>query len=238
MQFLIKPSRKILIAVAVFVISAVAVAVQQFGLSPLQVPHTELPTVQEIVDAGQSGSPLDVAFSNPVLPETAAATLEHPLETEMPATGTETKVISILEEIKTQVEQQNDAFLYFDDRLEPFSDLIPKLESAISLQSSVAELMDQRLINLETQVSNLMQIITDSDTADIEDANSKPPFHLIAIDRWNNEWNAVIQLDGKISMIGLHASRVGWLLVEIDPGEQTALFRTATGEEAELRVSG
>ena len=235
---MIKPSRKILIAVVVLIIATVALAAQRFGRSPLQVPQSELPTIQEIVDTSPSGSPLDTDFSNPVLPETAAATLDQPSDTEMPAMKTETKVTAILEEIKTQIEQQNDAFLYFDDRLEPFSDLIPQLESAIALQSSVAELMDQRLLNLEAQVSNLTQTIADSNTANIEDVDSKPPFHLIAIDRWNNEWNAVIQLDGKISMIGLNASRVGWLLVEIDPGEQTALFRAASGEEAKLRVTG
>ncbi len=235
---MIKPSRKILIAVVVLIIATVALAVQRFGRSPLQVPQSELPTIQEIVDTDLSGSPLDANFSNPVLPETVAAALDQPSDTEMPEIGTETKFTAILEEIKTQIEQQNDAFLYFDDRLEPFSDLIPQLESAIALQSSVAERMDQRLLNLEVQVSNLTQTIADSNPANIEDVDSKPPFHLIAIDRWNNEWNAVIELDGKISMIGLNASRVGWLLVEIDPGEQTALFRAVSGEEAKLRITG
>lgn len=235
---MIKPSRKILIAVAVLIIATVALAVQRFGRSPLPVPQSELSTIQEIVDTDPLGSPLETDFSNPVLPETVAATLDQPSDFEMPAMRPKTKVTAILEEIKTQIEQQNDAFLYFDDRLEPFSELIPQLESAIALQSSVAELMDQRLLNLEVQVSNLTQTIAESNTANIEDVDSKPPFHLIAIDRWNNEWNAVIELDGKISMIGLNASRVGWLLVEIDPGEQTALFRAASGEEAKLRVTG
>ena len=235
---MIKPSRKILIAVAVLIIATVAIAVQRFGRSPLQVPQSESPTIQEILVTDPSGAPLDTDFSNPVLPETEAATLDQPADTEMPAMRTETKVTAILEEIKTQIEQQNDAFLYFDDRLEPFSDLIPQLESSIALQSSVADLMDQRLLNLEDRVANLTQTIADSNTANVEDVDSKPPFHLIAIDRWNNEWNAVIQLDGKISMIGLNASRVGWLLVEIDPGEQTALFRAVSGEEAKLRITG
>lgn len=238
MQFLTKPSHRFLIVVAVLVITATMFGVQRFGHLPLQHRQSEVPTIQEIVAADLSQSPSDVSFSNPVLLETAAATLVQPQETEMPATEPTPTVIAILEEIKTLIEQQNDAFLYFDDRLEPFTNLVPELESAISLQSSVAELMERRMSNLETQVSDLAEIFTDIDTATSEDTNSKPPFRLIAIDRWNNEWNAVIQLDGKISMIGPQASRVGWLLVEIDPNEQTALFRTASGEEVKLEISG
>lgn len=238
MQFLTSPSRRLLIAVVVLVIVVTAFGVQRFGHSPSQDRQSEIPTIQEIVDTDSSLSPLDASYSNPVLPDSAAATLEHLSDTELSATGTESEVIMILEEIKTQIEQQNDAYLYFDDRLEPFINLMPQLESAIALQSSVTERMDERLFNLENQVLNLTQTITDSEAEDIEDNESKPPFRLISIDRWNNEWNAVVQLDGKISMIGLHASRVGWLLVEIDPSEQSALFRAVSGEEAKLRVSG
>lgn len=237
MRFLTKSLHKILLAAAIPLVVVAVFGIQQINRMPPQIPQIELPTIQEIVDGEPSQSPLGVNLSNPVLPETAAAMSVQPSPAEIHPSRTESEVITTLEEIKTQLEQQNDAFLYFDDRLEPFSKLMPELESAIALQSSIAELLEQRLSNLEIQVSDIAQKMNDDNTASLEDSGRDPPFHLIAIDRWNNEWNAVVQLNGKISMIGKHASLVGWMLVEVYPEEQAALFRGDAGEEVKLKVS-
>ena len=65
-----------------------------------------------------------------------------------------------------------------------------------------------------------------------------PPFRLIAIDRWENEWNAVLELNGKVSMILPQSARAGWKLLRISPQERTALFRSRSGTEAQLSVDG
>ncbi len=194
-------------------------------------------SVQEIVDINSSEANLQVDRSSSVVPETTAATLVVSDLADAAAIASQSEVVSMLEEIKLALSQQNDAYLYFDDRLLPITETLPKLESAIIMQSSVAQRLEVQILELETQVSQLAAKITESRKPS-ESSDQTPPFRLIAIDRWNNEWNAVIELDGKIAMIGPQSTRAGWLLLKVDPSSRSALFQAASGKEVQLQVSG
>ena len=243
MQFIRTISKKIILAVAILTTIGAAFGVQWYFRTGLQYHNSPPVSIQEIVDAdtalqsaqADSDQP---ANSLPVLPTTVAATLPvSDIEHSSPQ-GLNPVLLSMLEEINSGLKQQHDAFLYFDDRLQPVRDLLPKLESAVALQSAATEHLEDRIVELESEILNMTAIITEAQHTNVQTALSTPPFRLIAIDRWNNEWNAVIEFEGKITMISTQSARAGWRLVTIDPNTHSAQFQSTTGNEAILSVSG
>ena len=71
----------------------------------------------------------------------------------------------------------------------------------------------------------------------VQSSPAAPPFELLAIDKWQHDWYAVLELDGQVAMVTPPDSRAGWELVRLDPTARKALFRnTASGTEHELQV--
>ncbi len=238
MKKLSKNFRKIMILTSVLIVIGTALLIQlvlRVNAKPPTAPHI---SVQEIVDAGSVSPNANIDPINPTPPKTAtesylASNVENPTIANPPG-----ELLSLLQEIKSDLKQQHDAFFYFDDRLQPIRDILPRLESTASAQLSATEHLTQQLQRLETELLEAVAALTESQTANTVNSHTTPPFRLIAIDRWNNQWNAVIEFDGKISMISPQASRAGWLLVDIDPSSHSARFRTSSGEEIRLNISG
>ena len=236
-------SRKVIVAAAILTTIGAAFWVQWYFRTGLQYQSAPSVSIQEIVDADttlQSAQPGNnrPANSLPVLPTTVAATLPVSDIDHSAPQGLNPVLLSMLEEINSGLKQQNDAFLYFDDRLQPMRDLLPKLESAVALQSTATQHLESRIVELESEIASLTTFITEAQNTNVQSVLSTPPFRLISIDRWNNEWNAVIEFEGKITMISPQSARAGWRLVTIDPNTHSAQFQSTTGNEAILSVSG
>ncbi len=221
------------------VLSMVAGTFLAQWLSRSSVRSSELPpaSVQEIIDANALESDSDAEHEAIMLTDSPLNDISAQESTAALTTDTELKVLTILEEIHLGFKQQNDALLYFDDRLQPMAEMVPMLESIAAIQSSTTDRLEERMMNLEESITQLNSTLHESDATQ-QTKEQVPPFRLIAIDRWNNEWNAVIELDGKFAMIGLHSFRAGWQLLEIDPRERTALFQADSGHTVLVRVSG
>ena len=116
--------------------------------------------------------------------------------------------------------------------------LEPQIVSSIALQSTLADLMETRLMEIESRVDSLAQTLSQAQKSESPKDILQPPFRLIAIDRWQNRWNAVIELDGRISIIEPQSSRAGWQLLTIDPSSQSTLFRSRSGKEVKLEIDG
>ena len=146
--------------------------------------------------------------------------------------------LALLEEVKNLLMKHEDAFLYFDQRLSPLDELKPKLETAVSLQTSLAKLLESRMIQLESKVGNMERAIIDSKKPNLSENThlSYPPFRLIAIDRWNNEWNAVLELGGQVTAVRPKASLAGWSLLSINPIRHSAKFRKSDGNIVDVKI--
>ncbi len=146
--------------------------------------------------------------------------------------------LSLLEEVKNLLMKHEDAFLYFDERLSPLDELKPQLETAVTIQTNLAKLLESRMIQLEARVESMERAMTDSKkTISSENAHpSYPPFRLIAIDRWNNEWNAVLEMDGRVTAARPKASLAGWSLLSINPIRHSAKFRKSDGKIVDVKI--
>lgn len=231
------PSRLIFIlGFSIFVIGT-ALWVQWNFREYTHKPPSPPVSVQEIVDANALPAIPNSELTSAVVQESAAAILPLDDSVSSPAIEISPEISATLDEIKLGLKQQTDAFLYFDEQLQPISESLHRLESALSVQSSTTALFEERMTQLQELVGDLTVSLTES-RLPIESAEHLPPFRLVAIDRWNNEWNAVIELNGKISMIGLNASRAGWLLFQINPNSRSAEFQSESGNRVKLEVDG
>ncbi len=234
MKLLRKPV--LLIAVA----AALSSGIGSLWLFYAQTPRVEVaPTsIEEFVDSELLQPEPQLLPSGSLVPESVAAMAPDALEPASPVATNDPALIAQMEQISLGLKQQNDALLYFDDRLQPFHELLPKLESSIAHQRSVVNLIEQRFENMEITLAELSATLAERRQADAVQKTRQPPFRLIAIDRWNNKWNAVIELAGKMAMIEPHASRAGWLLIRVDPDARSAVFESESGTQVQLRVSG
>ena len=134
------------------------------------------------------------------------------------------------------MQQNNDADLYLADQIAELQKLVISLQTG---QTIVAESHENRMNDLAQKIDAMPEsapaTITPIPSTSSPDV---PPFRLIAIDRWENEWNAVLEMNGKISMLAPQSARAGWKLLQISPLNHTALFRSSSGTEAELTVGG
>ncbi len=231
-------SRKLFILAALLITLAAAYWVQKYLRTDIRQLNLPPVSIQEIVDAEPIQQSSDSAIGNPMVPNTAASILPESKQLDLEIETPKPAYLSVLEEIRTEIKQQHEAFLYFDDRLQPVREMLPNLQSAITVQSAATKRIEQRMLELENQLAGVFATIDEAKANDSDTPHRSPPFRLIAVDRWNNEWNAVIELDGKIAMISPQSSRAGWLLVKVDPDAQMAVFRASTGEQISLKVSG
>ena len=147
-----------------------------------------------------------------------------------------TEYEELLEEVRHQLRQNNDADLYLADQIAQLQKLVISLQTG---QTIVAESLENRMNELAQKIDAKSEAAPTSPTP-IPSTRSMdvPPFRLIAIDRWENEWNAVLELNGKVSMLAPQSARAGWKLLRISPQNRTALFRSRSGTEAQLTVDG
>ena len=229
------PSRLILILGGLFCVIGTALWVQWIFSEYTRESPSSSASVQEIVDANAFPSTPNSELTTAVVQESAAAILPMDDSVNLTAIEVSPEIFTTLDEIRLGLKQQTDAFLYFDEQLQPITESLHRLESAVSVQSSTTALFEERMTHLEELVGELTVSLTES-RLPFASSEHLPPFRLIAIDRWNNEWNAVIELNGKISMIGLNTSRAGWLLFQINPNSRSAVFRSESGNQVKLEV--
>ncbi len=236
-RFLGIPSRLILIFGASFFVIATAFWAQWIFREYTRQPPSPPVSVQEIVDASTFPEIPNTELTSTVVQESAAATLPMDDSVNSQPIEVDPEISSTLNDIRLGLKQQTDAFLYFDEQLQPITESLHRLESAVSVQASTTALFEERMNRLQELVGKLTVSLTES-IHPVESAEHLPPFRLVAIDRWNNEWNAVIELNGKVSMIGQNASRAGWVLFQINPNSRSAVFRSESGNQVKLEVDG
>ena len=244
------PARKMIfwslavIVVFFLVVGAAAIWLYQPPLAQLQTSTVEstetLMTAQEVVNAEPLPVSEKVALGQPGLSPDGLENVPLPVgrvnesDEGLPLANTEYE--ELLEEVRHQLRQNNDADLYLADQFAELQKLVISLQTG---QTIVAESLENRMNELAQKIDAL-PAAAPAEPAPISSTSSMdvPPFRLIAIDRWENEWNAVLELNGKISMLAPQFARAGWQLLRISPQNRTALFRSRNGTEAQLTVDG
>ena len=244
------PARKLifwsLVVIVVFflVAGAAAIWLYQPQLAPVQTSAVEsaesLMTAQEVVNAEPLPVSETVAQGQPGLSPDELENVPLPVggvnesEEGLPLANTESE--ELLEEVKYQLRQSNDADLYLAEQVAEIQKLVISIQTG---QTIVAESLENRMIDLAQKIDDMSEAApTEAAPSSSTSSSDVPPFRLIAIDRWENEWNAVLELNGKISMLAPQSARAGWKLLRISPQNRTALFRSRSGTEAQLTVDG
>ena len=244
------PARKMifwsLVVIVVFflVAGAAAIWLYQPPLAQLQTSTAEsaetLMTAQEVVNAEPLPVSETVAQGQPGLSPDDLENVPLPVggvnESEEGLQLANTEYGELLEEVRHQLRQNNDADLYLADQFAELQKLVISLQTG---QTVVAESLENRMNELAQKIDAMPEAApTETAPSSSTSSSDVPPFRLISIDRWENEWNAVLELNGKVSMILPQSARAGWKLLRISPQERTALFRSRSGTEAQLSVDG
>ena len=227
--------RLIIISITFVVIFSGTASVYWF-LAPKAIPIEPPISIKEIVDANLPKSEDEILVdTSPVktieLPATEIST-QHP----PPEYVSDPKVLEFLNQIEYEFKQTRDALMYFDDRIDSLMALKLTLESMITTQADSMGSLENRIQVIETQVQKSLELLQTNDHKEHVISMSQPPFRLIAIDRWENQWNAVIELDGRITMIRPQNSRSGWKLLQLFPAKGSAVFRSSSGKKATLEI--
>ena len=244
------PTRKMIfwslggIVVCSLAVGAAAIWLYQPPLAQVQMSTAEsaetLMTAQEVVNAEPLPVSETVALGQPGISPLMHENVPLPVggidESEEGLPRVKTEYQELLEEVKQKLHQNNDADLYLADQIAELQKIVISLQTG---QTIVAESHENRMNELAQKIDAMSESAPAAPTP-IPSTSSMdvPPFRLIAIDRWENEWNAVIELNGKISMLAPQSTRAGWILLQISPQNRTALFRSRSGTEAQLTVDG
>ncbi len=240
-----KPANILLLAAAVTITLLVAATGGLWIYETTKTPPLIAPaTIQEIMDAEQLST--DEHLPMEILPaETGSAKSSSQIQSSpCPASqcpdvaAAYAELMSNLSQMQINLNRTNDALLYFDERLNAIDSLKAELaaitesyHSSVRQMSALSEQLEAKLSVDEPRKPTLASV-------EMTPQKNLPPFRLIAIDRWQNQWNAVLELNGQITMIKPNSSRVGWHLVTIHSAKQTAVFKSDSGIEAELHVDG
>ena len=244
------PARKLIfwslvVVVGFFLVAgAAAIWLYQPPLAQLQTSTVgsaeSLMTAQEVVNAEPLPVSETAAQAQPGLSPDELESVPLPVgganESEEDLLLANTEYEDLLEEVRNQLRQNNDADLYLADQMAEIQKLVISIQTG---QTIVAESLENRMNELAQKI-DVMSEAAPNEPAPIPSTSSMdiPPFRLISIDRWENEWNAVLELNGKISMLAPQSARAGWKLLRISPQNRTALFRSRSGTEAQLTVDG
>ena len=242
------PARKMifwsLVVIVVFflVVGATAIWLYQPPLAQSQTSAVEsaemLMTAQEVVNAEPLPVSEIVAQGQPGLSPDELENAPLPVggvnKSEEGIPPAKTEYEELLEEVKQKLHQNNDADLYLADQFAELQKLVISIQTG---QTIVAENLENRMNELAQKIDAMSEAApTESTPIPSTSSMDVPPFRLIAIDRWENEWNAVLELNGKVSMLAPQSARAGWKLLRISPQNRTALFRSRSGTEAQLNV--
>lgn len=227
--------RLLVVSIAFVTILAGTASVYWF-LAPKSTPIQPPISIREIVDANLHESEAEPSLDTSQIEIEESPATEISAQISDPEYVTDPKVLEVLNEIQYEFKQTRDALMYFDDRIESLMVLKPTLESMIATQSDSMKSLENHIQAIEVEFRNSLESSQKNDRKRQEDPMSHPPFRLIAIDRWENQWNAVIELDGRITMIQPQNSRSGWKLLQLFPAKGSAVFRSSSGEKATLEI--
>jgi len=234
-------------SITVFLIAIIVLAVAgisiQYVKSKFFDGNISPASVKELVDNNLNEEFLGPIESLPQLPDIEAniaplpssETLES-VEIEKQDSEIDLKIVDLLEKIQHNQQQNNEALLYFDERLKALESLEPTIQLAVDSYKESTKSLSQILGYLETKLNKAPPPAEIQPEVTIESHQSQPPFRLIAIDRWENQWNAILEFEGRMTMIEPLSSRAGWQLLKINPAKQSALFQAKSGRKLELRV--
>ena len=182
-------------------------AVDQYSVEPTPVTNTP------------PSNPIPVTENNPPSPNAA-------------------ELAALIQQLTASLQRADDATLYLETRVGALENNLQEIKT-----------VDRRLVELTEEVSSLKSqsrklysLIETSNSPPTQALapetaiSTVPPFTLIGIDRWQNEWNAVLEMQGKLAMLTPEAERAGWQLVKIEPTARKALFRNRDGIDHELSI--
>ena len=149
------------------------------------------------------------------------------------------ELAALIQQLNASLQRADDATLYLETRVGALEN---NLEGIKTVDRRLAELTEE-VSSLKSQSRKLYSLIENSNTtptqaiAPATAMSTVPPFTLVAIDRWHNEWNAVLEMQGKLAMLTPESERAGWQLVKIEPTARKALFRNREGIDHELKIT-
>ncbi|MDE0310043.1 MAG: hypothetical protein OXI60_09470 [Acidiferrobacterales bacterium] len=221
--------------VIIAVLATCTLAYRLFFTEPL--PSQPSASVREIVDADTPTSDSQTSVSTLQQESPQNSTTPVPLQPPQPEPIVNPELQKLLSEIPYEQRQTRDALVYFDDRIDSLIELKPSIESLVSGQGKTINALETRMMAIENALREFADTLEVNNTDSEKVADSRPPFNLIAVDRWENQWNAVIELDGRITMIQPEDSRAGWKLLKINPSTASAEFHSDSGTQAILKVN-
>ena len=149
------------------------------------------------------------------------------------------ELAALIQQLNASLQRADDATLYLETRVGALEN---NLEGIKTVDRRLAELTEE-VSSLKSQSRKLYSLIENSNAtptqaiAPATAISTVPPFNLVAIDRWHNEWNAVLEMQGKLAMLTPESERAGWQLVKIEPTARKALFRNREGIDHELKIT-
>ena len=229
-------TRLVVISIAFVTIFAGTALVYWF-LAPKPTAIQPPISIKEIVDTNSSNSEAQTVIDTSQIEIEELPATEISAQLPTPEYVSDPKILEILNEIQYEFKQTRDALMYFDDRIDSLVLLKPTLDSMIATHADSMENFKSRMLAIEAELQRSLELLQIDDGKKYEDPELGPPFRLIAIDRWENQWNAVIELDGRITMIQPQDSRSGWKLLRLHPTKGSAVFRSGSGNQATLEIN-
>ena len=235
----------ILIVVAIAGIFAYTKTVTSFPTASMQEPSPETSADTTLpITASELAAQVPETDRYPVEadPTHQSATSNSNIpDTQVPPTPDPTpELAELIQSLKYALQRADDATLYLEIRV---SALEKNLEGIKSVDHRLEELTGEvsALQNHTRKLTGLIETFNPAPAPASFSASAidsdVPPFTLIGIDRWQNEWNAVLEMQGKMAMIQPNAERAGWRLIKIEPTARKALFRNRGGIDHELEIT-